>query len=89
MKGVAFGTGAKTLKVRVASAGSGGKIEARLGSTSGTLVATCTVAVTGSWTTWATVECPVSGATGTQDLFFKFTGGSGSLFNFDWWQFSQ
>ncbi|OAL00025.1 Arabinanase/levansucrase/invertase [Phaeosphaeriaceae sp. SRC1lsM3a] len=88
VKGVAFGSGAKSLKVRVASAGSGGKIEVRLGSTSGTLVATCTVTGTGSWTTWATVECPVSGATGTQDLFFKFTGGS-SMFNFDWWQFTQ
>jgi arabinoxylan arabinofuranohydrolase len=90
VKGVAFGNGAKTFNARVASAGSGGKIEVRLGSTSGTLVGTCTVGVTGSWTTWATVSCPISGATGTQDLFLKFTGsGSGYLFNFNWWQFSQ
>ncbi|KAJ4332695.1 hypothetical protein N0V87_008191 [Didymella glomerata] len=89
VKGVAFGTGAKTFSARVASAGSGGKIEVRLGSTSGTLVGTCTVGATGSWTTWATVSCPISGATGTQDLFMKFTGGSGYLFNFNWWQFSK
>ncbi|KAL5117476.1 hypothetical protein ACEQ8H_004641 [Pleosporales sp. CAS-2024a] len=91
VKGVAFGsTGAKTLSVRVASAASGGKIEVRLGSTTGTLVGTCTVAGTGGWQTWATVSCPISGATGTQDLFFKFTGsGSAELFNFNWWQFTQ
>ncbi|KAJ4412386.1 hypothetical protein N0V91_000859 [Didymella pomorum] len=66
IKGVAFGTGAKTFSSRVASAGSGGKIEVRLG-----------------------MSCPVSGATGTQDLFLKFTGGSDYLFNFNWWQFSK
>lgn len=90
VKGVAFGSsGAKSFSARVASAGSGGKIEVRLGSVSGALVATCTAGVTGSWTSWTTVSCPVSGATGTQDVFFKFTGAaSGYLFNFNWWQFS-
>jgi arabinoxylan arabinofuranohydrolase len=89
VKGVAFGTaGAKSLNVRVASAGSGGKIEVRLGSTSGTLVGTCNVAATGGWQTWATVSCPIIGATSTHDLFFRFTGsGSSSLFNFNWWKF--
>ncbi|KAF2730733.1 Arabinanase/levansucrase/invertase [Polyplosphaeria fusca] len=91
VKGVAFGTeGAKTFQARVASASSGGKIEVRLGSTSGTLVATCTVSGTGGSTTWATVSCPVSGATGTQDLFLRFTGsGSGELFKFNWWKFDN
>jgi len=90
VKGVAFGAGAKSLSARVSSAGSGGKIEVRLGSTSGTLVGTCTVASTGGWQTYTTVTCPISGATGTQDLFFKFTGsGSDSLFNFNWWQFTK
>lgn len=89
VKGVAFGTGAKSFSARVSSGTSGGKIEIRLGSTSGTLVGTCTVAGTGGWSNWATVTCPISGATGTQDLFFRFTGGSGSLFNFNWWQFDS
>ncbi|KAK1979553.1 beta-xylosidase [Colletotrichum cereale] len=88
VKGVAFGNGARSFSARVASANSGGKIELRLGSTSGTLVGTCTVAGTGGWQNWATVTCPVSGATGTQDLYLKFTGGGGELFNFNWWQFS-
>jgi arabinoxylan arabinofuranohydrolase len=88
VKGVAFGAGATSFSARVASAASGGKIELRLGSTSGALVGTCTVAGTGGWQTWATVTCPVSGATGTQDLYLRFTGGSGSLFNLNWWQFA-
>ena len=29
-----------------------------------------------------------SSATGTQDLHLRFTGGSGSLFNVNWWQFA-
>jgi arabinoxylan arabinofuranohydrolase len=90
IRGVAFGTGAKSFTARVASAASGGKIELRLGSVSGTLVGTCNVAGTGGWQTWTTVTCPVSGATGVQDLFFHFTGsGTDVLFNFNWWQFSQ
>jgi len=90
VKGVAFGGGAKSLTARVASAASGGTIEVRLGSSTGTLVGSCSVSGTGGWQTWATVNCPINGATGTQDLFFRFTGsGSGSLFNFNWWQFSQ
>lgn len=88
VRGVAFGTGAKSLSVRIASANSGGNIEVRLGSQTGTLVGTCKVPGTGGWQTYTTVTCTISGATGTQDLFWKFTGsGSGELFNFNWWQF--
>ncbi|KAK1230577.1 hypothetical protein PQX77_006314 [Marasmius sp. AFHP31] len=88
VKGVGFGNGAKSFTARVSSAASGGKIELRLGSSSGTLIGTCTVPGTGGWQSWTTVTCPVSGATGTQDLFFRFTGGgTADLFNFNWWQF--
>ena len=91
VRGVAFGAnGPKSFTCRVASEGSGGgKMELRLGSAAtGTLVGTCTVAGTGGWQSWANVSCPVSGATGTQDLFLRFTGGSGELFKFNWWQFA-
>ncbi|MEV5820162.1 family 43 glycosylhydrolase [Micromonospora haikouensis] len=87
VKGVAFGAGASSFSARVASAGSGGTIEVRLGSPTGTRVGACTVPVTGGWQTWQTVSCPVTGATGTQDLYLRFTGGSGNLFNVNWWQF--
>ncbi|MCU7729371.1 family 43 glycosylhydrolase [Actinoplanes sp. KI2] len=88
VKGVAFGGGATSFSARVASAASGGAIELRLGSATGTLIGTCTVPGTGGWQTWTTVTCPVSGATGTQDLYLRFTGGGGSLFNVNWWQFT-
>ncbi|KAM0123378.1 hypothetical protein ACHAPC_011198 [Botrytis cinerea] len=90
VKGVAFGTGAKSFSARVSSATSGGTIQVRLGSASGTLVGTCTVSGTGGWQTWKTVTCPISGATGTQDLYFVFAGsGSGFLLNFNWWRFDN
>jgi hypothetical protein len=90
VRGVAFGTGAKSLKVRVASANSGGNIEVRLGSQSGILVGTCKVPGTGGWQTYTTVTCDISGVTGTQDLFWSFKGsGTSELFNFNWWQFDK
>ncbi|HTI21830.1 MAG TPA: family 43 glycosylhydrolase [Kutzneria sp.] len=88
IKGVAFGTGAGSFSARVASAAAGGRIEARLDSATGTLVGTCNVSGTGGWQTWTTVSCPVSNATGTHDLYLRFAGGSGSLFNVNWWQFA-
>ncbi|GAA3828886.1 hypothetical protein GCM10022226_57180 [Sphaerisporangium flaviroseum] len=88
VKGVAFGNGASSFTARVASGTSGGRIEVRLGSATGTLVGTCTVPGTGGWQNWTTVTCPVSGATGTRDLYLRFAGGSGYLLNLNWWQFS-
>ncbi|MFB9474141.1 family 43 glycosylhydrolase [Nonomuraea salmonea] len=89
VKGVAFGGGASSFTARAASATSGGRIELRLGSATGTLVGTCTVGGTGGWQTWTSVTCPVSGATGTHDLYLRFTGGSGYLLNLDWWRFTS
>ncbi|GAA1762774.1 family 43 glycosylhydrolase [Luedemannella helvata] len=88
VKGVNFGGMSPTsFSARVASATSGGRIEVRLDSTSGPVVGTCIVPATGGWQTWTTVSCPVSGATGTRDLYLRFTGGSGYLFNMNYWQF--
>ncbi|WP_218060824.1 carbohydrate-binding protein, partial [Aeromonas sp. EERV15] len=72
----------------VASATGGRSIELRLGSPTGTLVGTCTVQGTGGAQTWVTTSCPVDGATGVHDLFLKFAGGNGPLFNFNWWRFT-
>ncbi|MEV4364693.1 carbohydrate-binding protein [Nonomuraea sp. NPDC049625] len=86
VKGVAFGNGASSFTARVASGTSGGRIELRLGSVTGTLVGTCAVTGTGGWQTWTSVTCPVSGATGTRDLYLRFAGDSGYLLNLNWWQ---
>ncbi|GIJ72390.1 family 43 glycosylhydrolase [Virgisporangium ochraceum] len=88
VKGAAFGAGATSFTARVASAAAGGRIELRLDGVNGTVVGTCTVPATGGWQTWTTVTCPVSGATGTHDLYLRFAGGSGTLFNVNWWQFA-
>ncbi|GIJ06988.1 hypothetical protein Van01_02020 [Micromonospora andamanensis] len=88
VKGVAFGTGASSFTARVASAAAGGNIEVRLDSATGPLVGTCRVPGTGGWQTWVDTSCAISGATGTRDLYLRFTGGSGNLFNVDWWQFT-
>ena len=88
VKGVDFGTGAVSFDARVASATSGGNIELRLDSATGTLLGTCSVQGTGGVQTWTTKSCAVSGAAGIHDLYLKFTGGSGALFNFNWWRFT-
>ncbi len=87
VRGVAFGDGAESFSAGVASATDGGDIELRLDSEDGLLIGTCTVVGTGGWQEWTTVSCPVTEATGTHDLFFKFVGADDALFNFDWWQF--
>ena len=83
-----FGNGADSFQARVASNTSGGNIEIRLDSLTGPVVGTCAVPGTGGWQNWVTATCNVSGANGTHDLYLKFTGGSGYLFNVNWFQFA-
>jgi len=89
VKGVDFGAGAASFAARVASGGNGGSIELHLDALAGTTTGTCAVPKTGGWQTWSTVTCDVSGAKGVHDLFLKFTGASGRLFNVDWWKFTK
>jgi arabinoxylan arabinofuranohydrolase len=89
VKGVDFGSGATSFEARVASANNGGNIELRLDSPTGTLVGTCAVSGTSGWQTWTTKTCTVSGASGVHDLYLKFTGGSGYLFNVNTWKFNK
>lgn len=88
IESVNFLTGAVSFSARVASAGAGGSIELHVDSATGSLLGTCAVPSTGGAQKWQTVTCTVSGATGTKDLFLVFKGGSGSLFNLNFWQFT-
>jgi arabinoxylan arabinofuranohydrolase len=88
VRGVDFGAGSSGFSARVASGAAGGNIELRLDGTGGTLIGTCAVTGTGGWQTWTTATCNVAGAAGTHDLYVRFTGGTGSLFNFNWWAFN-
>ncbi|NLE01914.1 MAG: family 43 glycosylhydrolase [Fibrobacter sp.] len=90
VKGVDFKTaGPDLFEARVASGSNGGSIELRIDSLNGQKIGTCTVQGTGGWQNWVTKSCDVINVTGKHDLFFKFTGGNGLLFNFNWWKFSS
>lgn len=85
---VDFGSGgADEFTAKVASAASGGTIELRLDSLTGPVIGTLTVPPTGGWQTWTTVSTSVNPVTGIHDLYLIFKGGSGYLFNIDYWQF--
>jgi arabinoxylan arabinofuranohydrolase len=59
-----------------------------LDSLTSSKIAACAVTGTGGAQTWAMLSsCPITGATGVHDLFLRFTGGSGDLFNVNWWKF--
>ncbi|HNY32317.1 MAG TPA: glycoside hydrolase family 43 protein [Fibrobacteria bacterium] len=79
--------GAKTFTASVGATSGGGSIELHLGSTSGKLIGTLPVTATGGMTSWKSLTTTISGATGVNDLFLVFKGGSGDLFTLDWWQF--
>ncbi|HEX3029225.1 MAG TPA: carbohydrate-binding protein, partial [Clostridia bacterium] len=84
---VDFGSGASGFQARAASNADGGKIEIMLDSITGPSIGTCSVDSTGGWQAWIDVECKVSGVTGKHDLYLKFTGGSGYLFNLNRFKF--
>ncbi len=71
----------------MASAGGGGNIEIRLDNINGPLIGVCQVVPNGEWQSWVNATCDVSGVSGKHDLYLKFTGGSGYLFNINWWKF--
>lgn len=74
--------GATGFSARVSSAGSGGTIEVRSGSQTGTLLGSVTVPVTGGWENFQTVSTTLTGSA-TGPLFLVFTGGGGFLFDVD------
>ncbi len=83
-----FGNGAEKFQARAASNSSGGNIEIHLDSINGTLIGTCPITGTGDWQTYADTSCSISGVRGKHDVYLKFTGGSGYLFNLNWFKFT-
>jgi hypothetical protein len=82
--------GVNRFTARVSSAGSGGTIEIRTGSPTGTLVGSVQVAPTGSWDTFTTVTTSLSGApAGTTTVYLVFAGGSGYLLDVDAFTFDN
>ena len=89
VSGVDFGTGAESFTASVASATNGGKIEIHLDSIDGLLAGTLDVPGTDGWQNWVEVSCDISGTEGKHDVYFKYIGGDGYLFNVDWWKFNK
>lgn len=87
LKGVDFGTGAKTFEVRASSASSGGTVEVHLDSPTGTLVASCAITGTNSWQTWKTFSCDVTNCSGVKNVYFVYKG-SGEPFRLNWFRFT-
>ena len=73
--------GTYVLSFRIASATTGGKITVK---SNGTAVGDLSLAGTGGWQTWKTVQKAVTLPVGSQQLRLEFTGGAGSLFNINW-----
>ncbi|NDI36482.1 carbohydrate-binding protein [Chengkuizengella sediminis] len=84
------GDGATGIEARVASESDGGTLEIRLDSTDGTLVGSVDINNTGGWQSWVTNTTSISNATGTHDVYFVFTGGSGEgIGNLNWFKFTK
>lgn len=77
-----FGPGVVYCWIEAATTGAGGNIEVRTGSSTGPLAGTINVIKTGSDGLYKPFPLKLSAPlSGTQNLFLKFTGGSGNLFN--------
>ncbi len=83
-----FGNGATGFSARVASASAGGNIEIHLDSVDGPLIGTCPVTNTGGWQSWVTNTVDITGVSGIHDVYLKFTGDTGYLFNLNWFRFT-
>lgn len=85
---VEFGSGgAYKFAVNAASLNGNNEVEIRTGSPTGTLAGKCSLPSTGSWSSFQTTECPVSGLTGVvPSLYLKFTGSDSSA-GLKWWRF--
>lgn len=88
LRGVDFGSGAKSFEANVSCPLYGGTIEIRLDDVDGPLVGE--MLVPGTKNKIETLTCPISDAKGVHDLFFVFKGSKQqkrNLFNFDSWKF--
>lgn len=87
VKGVDFGSGAKSITVSCASHLFGGMMEIRLDAPDGKLIATINVPNTKD--KFQEFSSKPNGAQGVHDLYFVFKGSQQqkrNLFNFDWWE---
>lgn len=83
---VNFGTGMTKFDVRVASFNVGGNLNVYLDSMTGKLLGTIAVKGTSGWQNWVTQTMDIEKTSGIHNVYLKFTGGSGYLFNVNWFK---
>ncbi|NOU98920.1 carbohydrate-binding protein [Paenibacillus planticolens] len=87
-KNVDFGMTASGFSARVsADANSGGTIEVRLDSPTGTLAGTLNVNPTGGSSTYQTLSSAVTNITGIHDVYLVFKTAKSNVGNLDWFKF--
>jgi beta-glucosidase len=84
---VNFASGKNKFDFRVASFTSGGNIQIILDSINGPLVGSFAISGTGGWQNWTTLSNDLPITTGIHRVYLKFTGGTGFLFNVNWFKF--
>jgi RHS repeat-associated protein len=80
-------TGAIEFRANTAAPGAHGEMEVRLGSTTGTLIATLPGINTGGWSTYKQFSVPLTQTTGTQNVFVVFKDWGSGVMNLDWIEF--
>ena len=81
-------TGYDRLRIRYAKESTGGSIEVRLGSATGTLLGTFTPTGTASWSTYEDAEIEITPVDGVHDVYVLATGIM-YVANLDWIEFFQ
>ena len=71
-------TGIQSLRLRAASASTGGTVEVRTGSATGPLLGSVTVPGTGGWQNYTDVTVPLTASTTTGPLFFVAKAAAGT-----------
>ena len=77
-----FGAGTTYFRIEAASSSSGGTLELRIGSEAGPLIGTVNITNTGGWSNFQQFDTGISSSlSGVHDLYLKFVGGGGFLFD--------
>lgn len=81
--------GVRALRLCVSSAGGGGRIELRRGSSQGPLLASVPVEPNGSWEDWSVIGTSLATPAGAGDLYVVFRNAErpSGLLNLDWLEF--
>ena len=84
-----FTNGSTQIQVRAATQTSGGKVDVRLDSPTGELIGSVNIGGTGGWQSWQTFTGNVQNMNGLKKVYMVYTGGSGFLFNVNWFKFTE